>query len=176
MTRPNAQQRSDPAVARGVIDWVFEGTPSGAKRRFHDFLKASVKYLSKQHSDRWEITLFGWGLRLNVGWVECLILDRSGLRLLVHEDSVPAETRFVDRITRRYAPTCRYTIIPLPEIPRAVAALTKSHQEALDRVAAGPGGRPTRVMRNAHSVGVTELLGLPNPDYSSTGSRSNPMR
>ena len=175
MTRTNAQQRSDPAVARGVIDWVFGGTPSGAKRRFHDFLKASVRYLSQQHSDRWEITLFGWGLRLNVGWVECLILHLSGLRLLVHEDSVPAETRF-DRIRRIYAPTCRYTIIPLHEIPRAVAALTKSHQEALDRVAAGPGGRPTRLMRNAHSVGVTELLGLPNPDYSSTGSRPDPMR
>ena len=168
MTRTSAKQRTDPAVAREVIDSVFVGTPNGPKRRYQDFLRASVNYLSQQHSDRWAITLFGWGVRLNVGWVECLILRHNGLRILVHEDSAPAGTKF-DRIRRKYASECRYTMTPLSEIPRALAAFTKSHHEALRRVAAGPGGRPPESIRNAHSVGITELLGLPNPAYSSTG-------
>lgn len=162
MAKISAQQRTKPDAAREVIDRVFDGTSSGAKRGYEDFLRASVKYLWRRHSDRWATTLFSWGLRLNVGWVECLILDHNGLRLLVRENSAPAGTKFT-RIRRKYAPECRYTTIPLSEIPRALAAFTRSHREALSHVAEGPGGRPPAAIRNAHSVGVTKLFGLPNP-------------
>jgi 5-methylcytosine-specific restriction endonuclease McrA len=154
MTRISAQQRSDPETAREIIDAVFLGTPNGAKRSYYKFLAAAIKYLSRRHRDRWGITLLGWGVRLNVGWVECLILHPKGLSVLVKEDLAPAGTRF-DRSSRKWAPGCRYTTISLPEIPRALASFTELHYAAL-RIAARR--RPPENIRKAHSVGVTKLL------------------
>jgi hypothetical protein len=160
MARFSVQERSDPAVAREVIDSIFAGAPSGAKVEYQKFLRSSVRYLSRSYSDRWEITLFNRCLRLNVGWVECLILSSNGLRLLLVEgDSVPSRTEF-DQVYRRWAPGCDYTTLSLSEIPRRLDSFTKSHQAALSIAA---DRRPPENIRNAHSTGVTRLLGLPDP-------------
>ena len=164
----SAQQRSDPAVAREVIDSVFAGQPDGAKRGYLDFLAAGIKYLSRQPNPNWGITLLGSGVRLNVGWVECLVLKPKGLRVIVKKEMAPVGTTFT-RIIRKWAPACRYTTVPLSEISRTLASLTESHHAAL-RVAGTR--RSPKNIRDAHSTGVTRLLGLANPS-DSAGSIEN---
>ena len=102
------QQRSDPKFASGVIDSVFEGVSGVAKRAYRQFLTAAIDYLAQRHPDRWGVTLFSWGVRLNVGWVECLVLDSGALRVLIEKESAPAGTKFHGR---RYdkAPGCAMT-------------------------------------------------------------------
>lgn len=163
MTRISAQQRSDPATAREVVDSVFVGTPNGDKQSYYKFLAAAIQYLSRRHRGRWAITLLGWGIRLNVGWVECLILHPKGLRVLVKADLAPAGASF-DRISRKWAPGCRYTTIPLSGIAGAVAPFTEPHYEALSIAAKR---RPPENIRRAHSVGVTKLLATVQGDVES---------
>jgi hypothetical protein len=123
----------------------------------------AIRYLASRHNDRWGVTLFDWGVRLNVGWVECLVLRSGGLRVLVDRDVAPADTKF-DGVSYKRAPGCDMTTIPLSELPKALPSLEASHYAALS-IAANWQSPPN--IRGAHSVGVTELLSLPNPSYVS---------
>ena len=94
MRRISAQQRSDATVAGSVVETIFHRTTGNAKRSYLRFLAKSIGFLSSQHRDRWGATLFEWGIRLNVGFVECLVLRPGGLSVLVYKKSAPAGTKF----------------------------------------------------------------------------------
>jgi hypothetical protein len=148
------QGRSDPAVVRDVIDLIFEQSPSESKQTGIEFLAEEIEYLSLRHPDRWGVTLFEWGMRLNIGWVECLVLHSSGLRVLAEKESAPTGTTF-DGVAYDSAPGCEFTTVPLPELPQTLASFAESHHATLSIAARRrPGGN----IRNAHSPGVTALL------------------
>lgn len=152
-------ERSDPRVAGRVIRRIFAGKPDGAERAYREFLTTSTRYLSKAHPDHWAITLFHSAVRLNVGWVEFLVLDPETLRVLVLEDSAPPSTAFVGR-RYRLAPDCRMVGVPLAGLTRVLPGLLDSHQKAFAKAA---NRRPGPNIRNAHSRGLTRLWKLPDP-------------
>ncbi len=168
MSRITVEGRADPAVADAVIRAVFEGVSGRARRRYIEFLVEDIKYLTSRHNDRWGVTLYGWGVRLNVGWVECLVLHSGRLRVLVDKDSAPAHTKFDGRPYER-APGCRMTTIPLAKLSPALPSFEESHYVALSSAA---NWQSPPSIRGAHSVGVTELLSVPNPSY--VPSRTTP--
>ena len=169
MPRPTAQQRSDPAAVRRMVDSIFEGISGDAKQSYCEFLAASIAYLSQHYVDRWGVTLREYGVRLNAGWVESLVLLRGRpLRVLVERKSAPPRASF-DGCTYRYAPGCETVALPLSDLPRSLANLANSHHEAL-RIAAKTMPPPPNI-RGAHSPGVTRWLSkvlhraVPSPVY-----------
>lgn len=80
--------RADAGKAKSVIIEVFKGSEPSGMRGYLTFLHDSIKFLSTSHNDSWGITLFGDGIRLNVGWVEVLVLREDGLDVLVDRKSV----------------------------------------------------------------------------------------
>jgi hypothetical protein len=114
MPKMSAQHKSDPAVARRVVDSIFEATSGEPRRSYCRFLAASIDYLSQHHPDRWGVTLLEdkYAVRLNAGWVESLVLNPGGLRVLVHRKTAPPRTNFDGR---RYlnAPGCETAAIAL---------------------------------------------------------------
>jgi len=153
------EERCKPGAAREVIDSVFAGKPC-ANRAYCAFLKAAIQHLSQRHNDHWGVTLFDWGVRLNVSWLECLILRSDGLNVLIKKDLARRGTKLWT--SHRLAPDCCYTAISLSEIPRALESFTESHHAALT---ANVTRLPHPGIRMTHSAGITELLGLPNPSY-----------
>jgi 5-methylcytosine-specific restriction protein A len=170
MPRTGAINRSSPEAAREVIESIFEGAPSAAKQAFIEFLAAAIERLAQQDRDNWGVTLFGWGLRLNAGMVECLVLSREGIRVLVEERSAPAAIKLDGRRYPR-APGCDMTTVPLAEIPDAAKLLAESHAAAMSMAARS---HAMRNIRGAHSAGVTAFLSqalrrvVPNPTYASS--------
>jgi 5-methylcytosine-specific restriction protein A len=154
MPKISAQDRSDPETAREVIESVFEHTPGAAEQSYIEFLAASIEFLSKRHPDRWGNTLSGWGVRLNVGWVESLVLYPDGLNVLVEAESAPAGTKLRGFRYDR-APGCDMTTVSLAELPESLTPLAESHFAALSIAATG---HPPRAIRNAHSPGLTAFL------------------
>jgi hypothetical protein len=164
---PNTFDRSELTTAREVIESVFERIPGGAKESYIDFLAGAIKYLSLRHADRWGVTLFPWGVRLNVGLVECLVLRSGALRILVEEDSAPTGTKFDGR-GYASAPGCYMTTLSLSELPRLAASFAESHYAAMSIAASRP---VSQAIMYAHSGGVTAFLSqvlhrrIPNPSY-----------
>jgi hypothetical protein len=109
-------------------------------------------------------------VRLNVGWVECLILRAEGLRILIEKESAPTGTNF-DGVIYPRAPGCDITTLPLSELPRALASFAESHSAALSIAARRP--RSRNIMK-AHSPGVIAFLSqalgrkIPNPSIASS--------
>jgi len=167
MPRIAVQERADPAAAAEVIQAVFARSSDDARQSYTQFLIGAIRHVASRHNDRWGVTLFGWGVRLNVGWVECLVLHAGGLRVLVDKDVAPAGTKF-DGVSYPRAPGCDMTTIPLSDLPKALPSLEESHYAALGSAATWPS--PPNI-RGAHSVGVTKLLSLPNPSYVSSAQR-----
>ena len=162
------RERSDPAVASAIIGSLFEGISTSAKQGYFELLAEDFEFLSLWHPDRWGVTLFEWGVRLNVGRCECLVLHSAGLRVLVERASAPTDTVF-DRVTYASAPGCDFTTIPLSELPGAFPSVVTSHRAGLSILAKWS---PTPSIRKAHSPGIPELLSqvlhrlIPNPSYS----------
>jgi len=126
-----AQQRSDPTAVRRKIDSIFEGLSGETKHSYCRFLVASISYLSRHHADRWGVTLREYGVRLNSGMLESLILVQGRpLRILVVRKSAPSGANF-DGCRYRFAPGCETVSLPLSGLPRSLAKLTESHHEAL---------------------------------------------
>jgi hypothetical protein len=88
MTATETERRADARYAESVLKGIFKDLPSVALRSYLEFLNASIEFLSSAYSDRWGITLFEDKIRLNVGWVEVLILRHDGLRVLVEKESL----------------------------------------------------------------------------------------
>lgn len=156
MPRPTARQRSDPDSVRLMVDAIFEGVSGNAKRSYCEFLAASIAFLSQHYADRWGVTLREYGIRLNAGMVESLILRQGeGLRVLVEKKTAPLRAGF-DGAQFRYAPGCETVVLSLSDVPRSLARFADSHRAALQIAAeAMP---PRRNIRGAHSPGVTKWL------------------
>lgn len=168
MQRLSAKQRLDSRVAGTVIESVFDGVPSGSKLSYLKFLASSIDSLSASHPDRWGASLFSWGMRLNAGLVNCLVLSRTGVYVLVYKKAAPSGTKFQ---TSRYknAPGCGITKVSLIDVAGVLPSLSKSHHRAISIAA---GRVPFKSIREAHSAGITGLLShllqrtVPNPAYS----------
>ena len=121
-----------------------------------EFLARAITFLSRHFPDRWGVTLLEHKdvVRLNVGWVECLVLHPGGLRVLVERENAPRDTKFDGR-PYRYAPGCKMTAIPLSDLPRSLPKLVEANQKALAIAARRPS--PRNIL-GAHATGVTEWL------------------
>jgi hypothetical protein len=146
--------KSDPKAAQAVIDTIFQGVSTDAKESYLQFLATSIERLAPDHSDRWGTTLFEWGIRLNVGWVECLVLHPDGLNILLCKESAPASVK-LNGVCYRWAPGCDMTTVPLSELTKTLPLLRSSHDEAVSVAARRP-TNPT--IRKGHSEGVAKLL------------------
>lgn len=107
------------------------------------------------------MTLYGWGVRLNVGWVNCLVLSSKGLDVLLHKEAAPTGTKFNGKFYGK-APACELTTIPLARLPQILPSLEQSHHAALSKAANWQS--PPNV-RGAHSPGLTEFLSVQDPTY-----------
>ncbi len=131
MPRLTAQQRANPAATGQMVDSIFKTASENAKRSYYEFLLASIAHLSQHNPNRWGVTLREYGVRLNAGWVESLVLRQGEpLRVLVEIESAPPTASFCGR-TYRYAPGCRMVPLSLSELPRRLTELAPSHQKAL---------------------------------------------
>jgi 5-methylcytosine-specific restriction protein A len=166
--------RSDPAVAEAVIRSVFRDAGGDPMESYIRFLVGTIEYITPHYHDRWGITLFDWGVRLNVGWVECLVLHSGGLRILLDKDLAPGDTKF-DGISYKQAIGCDMVTVPLDGLPEVLPPLTESHYAAIATVARA---RSPRNVRAAHSLGITEFLSqfvrrrVPNPSYVSPADQT----
>ena len=125
------------------------------------FLVGDIRYLNVRHNDRWGVTLYGWGVRLNVGWVNCLVLSSKGVDVLLHKDAAPAGTQFNGKFYEK-APGCEMTTTPLAKLPQTLPCLEESHYAALSNAA---NWQSPPNIRGAHSPGVTEFLSVQDPSY-----------
>jgi hypothetical protein len=146
--------KSDAKAAQSVIESIFQGISADAKESYLQFLATSIEGLAPEHSDRWGTTLFEWGIRLNVGWVECLVLHPDGLNILLCIESAPASVT-LNGFHYRWAPGCDMTTVPLSELTKTLPLLRGSHDEAVSVAARRP-TNPT--IRKGHSEGVAKLL------------------
>jgi hypothetical protein len=157
----------DPSTAKAVVDAVFEETAASARRCYIEFLAHDIGLLASIENKRWGVTLQRWGVRLNAGPVECLVLDSGGLRVLVDKDSAPRRLAFDDILYAR-VPNCRMTKLPLSTLPRSLPRLEEPHHHALTAATNWPS---LRNVRTGHSPGVIAFLSaalgarLPNPSY-----------
>ena len=162
----DATLRADAGEAKLVITDIFKASHPSAMRSYLTFLYASVKFLSSRHNDKWGITLFGDGVRLNAGWLGVLALRRDGLRVLVERESAPSGTRF--RTATRIAPECSWINVPLSGLPTVLPTLSKAH---LGAMSIATKRKTKKSIREAHSTGVIEYLSeflhkkVPRPSY-----------
>jgi|ERR1017187_203207 hypothetical protein len=161
MRRIAVQERKDRAAAETVIHEVFGKATASARQSYIKFLVGDIKYLTSRHNDRWGVTLYGWGVRLNVGWVNCLVLSSRGLDVLLHKGAAPTGTKFNGKFYEK-APGCEMTTIPLAKLPQTLPSLEESHYAALSNAA---NWQSPPNIRGAHSLGVTEFLSVQNPSY-----------
>ncbi len=163
----DAKLKADAGKARSVIAAIFDGQPPSAMRSYLKFLAASIELLSSNNGDdRWGITLFEDGIRLNVGWVQVLLLHRDGVVVSV-EEKLAKGSKF-EKWSFRNAPGCKVVIVPLSELSHTLPSLTEAHHSAISIAAER---KTTKYIREAHSVGVTHYLSeflqqtVPYPSY-----------
>lgn len=160
----DAKLKASPRQARSVITESFHGRPSSARRSYLKFLSASIEFLSSNYGDRWGVTLFDNGIRLNAGWTEVLVLEQDCVKVLVNRDVVPSGTKIFFHGFET-ATGCGLTRVPLSELPYTLPHLSEAHHSAISIVAKR---KTTKYIREAHSVGVTrflsEFFGQPVPD------------
>ena len=155
--------RSDPEYASEILDLIFDGRPADAKRAYLELLAEDVDHLSPQYADRWGISLFPDMVRLNVGWVNCLVLTARGLSVLVKGGPKP-DTGW----PYKKAPECTMKVLTLAGLSRSWRRIVEPHQRALSTAA---GWTSHRGVRRAHSPGITRLLSerlghpIPDPSY-----------
>lgn len=159
--------RTDPTAAEGIIRSFFQAAETEQLRSYVRFLADDASFLGERSPDGWGVTLLQELVRLNVGWVECLVLGSSVVRVLVDVDLVPTEFK-LDGVVRRRAPDCDYVSVPIKDLASVLPKLEEAHRTALGKAARTP---THHGIRNAHSTGVTAFLGrflkrrVPDPGY-----------
>jgi hypothetical protein len=149
-------ERADPRVAGATIERLLGPFDNPAATAFLQFLSTLIDYLEEHHPERWSVTLFEDAIRLNGGWVECLVLHTAGVRVLVKESLAPEGTVFEsEKEPYGLAPGCRVVSVEHGELFTTLARLQPGHQAALSTTAVR---RPAPGTRAAHSPGVLSLL------------------
>jgi hypothetical protein len=168
MTNIDPKLRADAGKAKSVITGIFRESRPIAMRSCLTFLHDSIKFLSSFYADKWGITLFADGFRLNVGWVEVLVLSKDGFLVLVERELAPSGTIF-ETDGYKWAPGCDLTKVLFSELRKTLPTLSEAHLSALSIA----GKRKTnKSIREAHSTGGTAFLSeflhqpVPNPSYA----------
>lgn len=156
----NAEQRSDPRVAKSIIDSFFKGIAARQERSCLEFIGDSIQSIPSDRQAHWGFALHKNKLSLNVGWVNALVLDEHGLSVLVHNGTD----------AYRWAPGCSMKFVKRTELYQVLPSLTTSHHAA---VGIASRRATNKSIRDAHSTGVVRLLSeflhhlIPNPRYTS---------
>lgn len=163
----SAKRKSSAREARLVIEASLNGASPATLRCYMRFLDASMRFLSSTYGDRWGVTLFDDGIRLNAGWTEVLVLGRGCVNVLVDKDIAPAGTKmFVNSYDS--APGCGLTKVPLSALTQILPSLSEAHHSAISIAARR---KTTKYIREAHSGGVTRFVSeylrhpVPDPSY-----------
>lgn len=93
---PEGVIRSTPDDAGEWMTMILEGYSSRARQACMDFLAESIRFASARASDRWSLSVSQRCLRLNVGWTNVIIVDRSAVSLLVDQDPELGAGRMTD--------------------------------------------------------------------------------
>jgi hypothetical protein len=123
--------RANATHAESVITNIFRGLPPAAMRSYLTFLHASIRLLSSHYNDRWGITLYADGIRLNVGRVGVLALHQDVLHVFIEIKVAPSGTTFREKKTYTTASGCRKTEVPLTQLQTVLPTLSKAHLGAM---------------------------------------------
>lgn len=172
----NSFDRWEPESARAVIENLL-GCERSSIQAFLRILAFDIDTFSLQRRDNhWGLSLFSNALRLNVGWVECVILGSRGVRLLVATAKLPRGFRTVSR-NYVLAPGCALVALESGQVATLWPRVKAAHTTAIEIA----GRRSThKSIRDAHSPGViayaSRQLGreLRNPTYYSDLGRVSP--
>lgn len=166
----NSGDRFDPQSAEAVIEDLLDGERSSIQAYLRILAFDIGTLSSQQREDRWGISLFATVVRLNVGWVECVILQAGEVRLLVRTKNLP---RGVHVVSREYtmAPGCALVALESSRIATLWPRIKDTHAAAIEIA----GRRRTHSgIRDAHSPGVVAYvnsqlrLKLQDPSYCQT--------
>jgi hypothetical protein len=166
----NKTFRQDLQLAAPIIESLFDNTH--ARSLVMGLLSDDIRQVASIANDRWGVTLFANGFRLNVGWVECLVVTADDVRLLVEERSVTKYRRqfIFEGRGYRWAPGCALIGIGSDRAADVVPLVTPAHQEALIIASR----RPTQPsIQKAHSPAIIDYLrtvmrfDVENPSYVS---------
>ena len=161
------EQRADPVEAGAVLDTILGDSSTPVRRAFLEFLARSIEWAAYESNDRWGVTLHRRRLRLNMGWVECVVAFEDGINVLVEAASTPVEFHLNGR-EYKWAPGCDTVTLTVSAAAEALHALTECHRAAIS-IAARQAASPA--IRGAHSPGIllwlSERIGrpLPHPSY-----------
>ncbi|MDA1314517.1 MAG: hypothetical protein O2968_14350 [Acidobacteria bacterium] len=122
-------QRDDPAVAGTVVDSLLQHDSTDTRHAFVNFLARSIEWAAQENNDRWGVTLFSNCLCLNVGWVECFVVFKDGINILVEAASSPVELH-LNGPNYATAPGCEMTTLAVSDSAQALTALTECHRGA----------------------------------------------
>jgi hypothetical protein len=111
----DSKLRTDAGMARAVITNIFKGLSPVSMRQCLLFLGDSIDFLSSHHPDRWGITLFKDGVRLNAGWAQVLLLRTDELYVLVERITAPSGAIFLKEKLGT-APGCSFTKVPFSKL------------------------------------------------------------
>ncbi len=137
-----------------MIEGLLASADAEGKRAFYRFLASGIDYLAQHYPAHWGVTLFADAVRLNGGWVECLVLDSEGVVVLVAKSiltpDIPVEGRHY-----RNAPGCDLTRVLSDDLQTSLPSLETAHHSAILLSAKRD---TTAQIRAAHSPGVLKFL------------------
>jgi putative restriction endonuclease len=138
-----------------------------------EFFAQSIQCIHKLAPNKWGLTQYDKGLRLNAGFSEVLTVFESAVQVLVLEDELPAALNFQFEVIHRYPSTPGSALLRIPlqgagSLQDTLDAIRVPHEQVL-RVAAQrgfnlgskKGHRPDAVVALAETVGFL----LPQPAY-----------
>jgi HNH endonuclease len=155
--------------------------PSHLQQVLFPFVAYAIKYAHFCSSEKWGVTPYPTGLRLNVGFIEVLTMMSDHLRLLIDADAVE-DTPLIEEIRFSitegrdcyYLPVRTSVLAELPYEPfddfvRHLSFLKASHLSLIRLAARGAFNRGSRMGHSSEAViKLAQLLNteLPLPTYA----------
>lgn len=152
--RPDYDNAKKLVAVKRTIDSWFGNCPDTERDACLCFFAASLGFLDERFTDRWAITFKPTHIRLNVGWVESIVLNASGMSVLVADD---VRIERASLRPRRYekAGGSRHLSFVYRNAARVLSAALASHRRAL--LLAGEHKMPPH-LRKAHSGAAVACL------------------
>src|SRR5258708_1794959 len=161
------RDRSDPQKAAQLLGLLWPGR--NIRIACAERLARSIRYAHKQANTSWEITMFDWGIRLNVGQV--LVLQFNSDEILGYARS--SRGKPVYKAVRVPSRTFRYAPAEIAAIP---AKDWKDHEWFISAAAEAKQRSP---FKRAFSEGIMQHLErllrtkLPRPAYLDNAATGN---